>query len=97
MRIDKRKWEVRPIRVWQDLGDGEFLRYAQGKAEDNGTQMPSVAYVFQNFRRVDEKRGDMLEVYGCGMTLSEAIKKMRAKVRMELSSGRYSYFEDYQP
>lgn len=51
---DKRKWEVRPVRVTRD--DGDERAVPRDEAE--------VALVFQSFRMVHERSGEPMECWG---------------------------------
>jgi len=84
VRVDKRKWEHRPLAIWFSPGP-DF--------DDNDEPCFNVYAV--SLRLVDEKRAMDFEACGSGKTREEAMKNLRKAVYAERATGKYIYYPDY--
>ena len=82
VRVDKRKWETRPVQVWRDVEGNHGLGIEH-------------AFVYQSIRLVDERNGEVFEVSSQGSTDREAVSRLVFEVRAARRSGRFTRYPEY--
>src|SRR3989344_2064474 len=85
MRINKRAWEVRRVRVFHDENH-------ERSSFPDPAGPPAFTFVAQSFGLMDlEPNGrGPLEVFAGGDSPSEAVRRLRAAVRLGRSKGGYT-------